>query len=79
MAQSVYLVKVRPPADSYIALARTKEDLLIEAWSAVNTRLKVPKHLNQKTVVLSSVARTNDLVTRIVAVVEDGSIFCHFV
>ena len=39
------------------------------------TRLKVPKHLNQKTVVLPSVARTNDLmVPRIVAVVEDGSI-----
>ena len=73
--QSVCLVKERPPADSYMALARTNETLLIEARSAVHTRLKVPKHLNQKTVVLSSVARTNDLmVPRIVAVVEDGSI-----
>ena len=72
-ARSVCLVKERP--DSYIALARTNETLLIEARSAVHTHLKVPKHLNQKTVVLSSVARTNDLmVPRIVAVVEDGSI-----
>ena len=59
-AQSVCLVKERPPADSYMALARTNETLLIEARSAVHTRLKVPKHLNQKTIVLSSVARTND-------------------
>ena len=58
-----------------MALARTNETLLIEARSAVHTRLKVPKHLNQKTIVLSSVARTNDLmVPRIVAVVEDRSI-----
>ena len=71
-AQSVCLVKERPPADSYMALARTNETLLIEARSAVHTRLKVPKYLNEKTVVLSSVARTNDLmVPRIVAVVED--------
>ena len=60
-AQSVCLVKERLPADSYIALARTKETLLIKARSAVHSRLKVPKHLNQKTIVLSSVARTNDL------------------
>ena len=61
--------------DSYRALARTKEDLLVKTRSAVHIYLKVPKHLNQKTVVLSSVARTNDMrIPRIIAVVEDGSI-----
>ena len=69
------MVKEIPLADSYRALARTKEDLLVEARSAVHNRKKVPKHLNENTVILSSVARTTDLmILRIIAVVQEGSI-----
>ena len=39
-SQSIYLVREIPPADSYRALARTKEDLLVEARVG-NTSAKV--------------------------------------